>query len=162
VEIDHYVPPGRLIHEHVVSNGRDRPVSNDVFAEHRYARHGGAARAARRSPPAEIAHKLLPAERSDPRAAFTPAPKIDTPEKLAAELARQRSRMSGSQGLRARTPFPEDTLRLEQFQWRLESGADRADFQHPLSGAGDWKAITVPHFGGPIGRAARTTGQPSP
>jgi hypothetical protein len=129
-------------------------VSNDVFAD-----IGTRAIAARRGlleeiRPPKLPRKLLPTGKSDLRAAFAPAPKIDTPEKLAAELARQRRRYARFLDERApELPSLRDTRRLEEFQWRLETDADRADFQHPLSGGGEWKAVTVPHFGGPIGRA---------
>ncbi len=111
--------------------------------------------------PPKLPRKFLPAEKSNPRAAFKPAPRMDTPEKLQAELLRQRRRYA---------PFLKDLApklermriaqRLEDFQWRLETDADRADFRHLLDGAGEWTAIKVPHFGGPIGRAVayyRTT-----
>jgi hypothetical protein len=136
-------------------------MNNDVFAD-----IGTREIAARRGlleevRPPELPRKFLPAGKSDPRAAFKPAPRIDTAEKLQAELVRQRRRYA---------PFLKDhapalpclriAQRLENFQWRLETDADRSDFQHPLTGAGDWTEIKVPHFGGPIGRAVayyRTT-----
>jgi hypothetical protein len=104
--------------------------------------------------PPRLPRKMLPGGTSNPRAAFKPRPKLDTPEKLEAELARQRRRYAPFlRDLAPGLPSLRDTLPLEDFQWRLETDADRADFQHTLSGAGDWNAIKVPHFGGPIGRA---------
>ncbi len=134
--------------------GKDLAVRDDVFAD-----IGTRAIAARRKwleevRPPHLPRKMLPAAKSDRRSAFTPVPKIDTPEKLAAELARQRRRYGRFlKDLAPELPSPRDTLRLEEFQWRMETDADRADFQHPLSGSGDWTVISVPHFGGPIGRA---------
>ena len=136
-------------------------MSNDIFAD-----IGTRTIAARRGLleevcPPRLPRKLLPSTKSRPSAAFQPASKLETPEELQEELVRQRRRYA---------PFLKDFApalpdmrikqRLENFQWRLESDADRADFQHPLTGAGKWTAIKVPHFGGPIGRAVayyRTT-----
>lgn len=111
--------------------------------------------------PPKLPRKFLPTDKSFPAAAFKPLPKMDTPEKLQAELARQRKRYQ---------PFLQDlapelrnmriSQRLEHFHWRMETAADLSDFQHPLTGAGEWDSITVPHFTGPIGRAVsyyRTT-----
>jgi hypothetical protein len=111
--------------------------------------------------PPKLPRKFLASGKSDPGAAFKPAPKLDSAAKLSIELARQRRRVA---------PFLKDvapaligmrlTQRLEEFQWRLETEADRDDFQHTQSGAGEWTAVKVPHFGGPIGRAVayyRTT-----
>lgn len=116
--------------------------------------------------PPKLPRKFLPAGQSDPKAAFRPAPKLDTEEKLRAELGRQR---------RSHEPFLKDlapglpsmrlTQRLELFQWRLETPDDLADASHPQRGAGEWTAVKVPHFGGPIGRAVayyRTTFQVTP
>ena len=111
--------------------------------------------------PPTLPRTILPNGDSDPSAAFTPRNTIDTPEELDAELARQRrSYAPFLEDLAPALPSLRETLRLEDFQWRMETGADRTDFQHTVSGAGDWKAIKVPHFGGPIGRAVayyRTT-----
>lgn len=104
--------------------------------------------------PPKLPRKLLPAEKSAAAAAFKPVAKLDTAEKLDAELARQRKRYQPFlRDLAPELPELRVSKRLEQFQWRLETAADRADFQHPLTGAGAWDDITVPHFSGPIGRA---------
>ncbi len=141
--------------------GNTQTTNRDVFEE-----IGERDIAARRGQlkeirPPNLPRKMLSGGKADLSAAFTPTEKLDTPEELNAELARQRLLYA---------PFLEDfapvlpslreTLRLQEFQWRLETEADRTDFQHALSGAGDWTAINVPHFGGPIGRAVayyRTT-----
>src|SRR5688572_11246568 len=111
--------------------------------------------------PQKLPRKLLPAEKSAPAAAFKPARRMDTPEQLQAELVRQRKRYQPFlQDLAPELPSLRTTQRLEHFQWRMETAEDRSDFQHPLTGAGEWDNITVPHFSGPIGRAVsyyRTT-----
>ena len=43
-------------------------------------------------PPPKLPRKFLPASKSDPKAAFRPAPKLATEEALQAELSRQRRR----------------------------------------------------------------------
>lgn len=116
--------------------------------------------------PPKLPRKFLAAGKSDPKASFRPTPRLDTEEKLQAELIRQRRRSK---------PFLKDlspllpSLRviqpLEDFQWRLETPADLADATHPLRGAGEWTAVKLPHFGGPIGRAVayyRTTFEVTP
>ena len=96
----------------------------------------------------------LPDGPSDPRAAFMPRPTIDTPEKLAEELSRQRATSAPFlEDLSPALPSLRETVHLTTFQWRLETDTDRADFQRPLQGVGTWATVTIPHFGGPIGRA---------
>ena len=49
---------------------------------------------------------------------------------------------------------------IRTFDWRLQTGADAADFSRALNGAGEWQRISLPHYGGPIGKATayyRTT-----
>ena len=98
--------------------------------------------------PPKLPRRFLPAGKSDPRAAFKPAPRIDTAAKLAAELSRQRRRYAPFlKDLAPELPQTRITQRLRDFHWRLETDPE-------------WKAITVPHFGGPIGRTValyRTT-----
>jgi hypothetical protein len=116
--------------------------------------------------PPELPARLLPSGKSDPRAAFKLPAKIDTPEKLKEELARQRKRYA---------PFMKDlapdltkcreSIQLEDFQWRLETGEDQKDFQYTMNGKGEWTNIKIPHFGGPIGKAIayyRTSFQVTP
>jgi len=129
-------------------------MSNDIFAD-----IGTRTIAERRGqlegvcPPA-LARKFLPATQSNPKAAFRPVPKLDSAEKLQAELARQRRRYAVfMKDLAPELPSHRITRRLEEFQWRMETDTDRTDAQHTHSGAGEWKTIKVPHFGGPIGRA---------
>jgi len=129
-------------------------MSQDVFAD-----IGMRSIAARRGlleevTPEKLPRKFLPASQNNPHAAFKPAPKMDSAKQLASELVRQR---------RLHAPFQKDlapplagmrlTQRLEDFQWRLETDADRTDFHHTQTGAGAWTGVKVPHFGGPIGRA---------
>ncbi len=116
--------------------------------------------------PPELPEVVLPSDASDPAAAFKPLPKLDTPAKLQRELARQRRLHEPF--LRNLAPVPQPTritLPLAEFDWRVETPADRADLALPLSGAGEWQRVRIPHYGGPLGRAVtyyRTTCQVSP
>lgn len=97
---------------------------------------------------------MLPARRHNPAATFSPLPKLDTPAKLQRELARQRKRFApfmrdlapALASLRQRIP-------LTEFNWRLQTAEDAADFGRALAGAGEWQTVTIPHYGGPIGKA---------
>jgi hypothetical protein len=128
-------------------------MSNDVFAD-----IGTRMIAARRNlleevRPPELPRRQLPVAASMPKAAFQPVDKLDSAAKLQAELVRQRRRHAPfMKDLAPKLPSLRIAQRLEDFQWRLETEADRADFLHPITGAGEWKRIKVPHFGGPIGR----------
>ncbi|MBP1649711.1 MAG: glycoside hydrolase family 2 sugar binding protein, partial [Bacteroidetes bacterium] len=142
-------------------NDKKRQVVRDIQPKHGdvFAGIGERNIAERRGmleeiPPPKLPRKMLPTGQSDPSAAFTPLPKLDTPVKLIGELGRQRALYAPfledhAPGL----PRLRDSLRLVDFQWRLETEADRADFLHTMSGAGEWMSVKVPHFGGPIGRA---------
>ncbi len=88
-----------------------------------------------------------------PTAGFTPEDKIDTQEKLEAELARMRERYA---------PFLKDlapaiparpAIKLEKFDWRLETKEDQTDIHHALDGKGEWAQVSIPHYGGPINDA---------
>jgi len=111
--------------------------------------------------PPTLPKKNLPAMKAASRSTFAPEKKMTTADQLKAALAKLRQKMS---------PFMEDhspklkSLRMVQslkhFDWRKETDADRRTLTHPLSGKGKWEKITIPHFGGPLGRAVtyyRTT-----
>ena len=127
----------------------------DPFAE--IARHRAVLR--KRSlvvprPPALPARRL-PTGRHDPAAAFQPGRKLDTAEKLSAELARQRR--LHARFLRDFAPPAERTrltVGLETFDWRQETAEDRRDFAAVLQGGGLWQRVRIPHFGPPLGPAA--------
>jgi hypothetical protein len=111
--------------------------------------------------PPDLTPRNLPVTPHDPQAAFTPAPKLDDAQKLQAELERQRAIYAPF--LRNLAPAPEQTritVPLDEFDWRLQTDADLADFGATLRGAGAWQQVRIPHYGGPLGRATayyRTT-----
>lgn len=92
--------------------------------------------------PPKLARRLVPAAKSDPRAAFRPRPKLADGEQLRAELARQRKRFEPFlRNLAPVAPCPvRQVERILDMDWRLEPAAD-------------WQRVTLPHYGGPIGRA---------
>lgn len=111
-------------------------------------------------PPA-LSARNLPAARSNPGAAFKPAVKLDTSEKLQRALERERKRVAPF--LRDLAPAVVSSRIVTPItfcDWRLETTADQQDFAATLSGAGEWERVSLPHYGGPVGRAAayyRTT-----
>jgi beta-galactosidase/beta-glucuronidase len=105
--------------------------------------------------PEKLPERFLPLDAAATSGGFTPAKKITTPEQLRAELERQRQRHE---------PFLRDLApaltsrriqrRIESFDWRIETGDDRADFGSALAGRGKWEKVKIPHYGGPMGRVA--------
>ncbi len=87
-------------------------------------------------------------------AKFKPVNKIDNAQELRQELIRMRAEYQGFlkdyapaiQNKRSRSP-------LVDFDWRVETQADRNDFDLVLQGKGDWKKVQVPHYGPPLGKA---------
>lgn len=94
---------------------------------------------------------------------FKPGEKIDTAEKLQVELARQRKHYEPFLADHApKLPDSRLVVPIESFDWRVESEQDRKDFVSTLGGQGKWKRVSIPHYGGPLGRVAtyyRTTFQ---
>lgn len=111
--------------------------------------------------PPELPQHFLPTETHDPAAAFTPLPRLDTPKKLRQELAAYRERYQPF--LQNLAPKPEPTrirLPIREFDWRIATPQDLADFTGVLAGRGSWQRVRIPHYGGPLGRATtlyRTT-----
>lgn len=42
---------------------------------------------------------------------------------------------------------------LTEFQWRIGTEEDKADFSRVLNGEGEWETVKIPHFGPPLGYA---------
>ena len=111
--------------------------------------------------PPELPPTFVPAARTNPRAAFKPSPKLDSPAKVRRELDRQRRRFAKFMRNLAPAMEPVRSITpIKSFDWRLQTGADAADFSRALNGAGEWQRVSLPHYGGPIGKATayyRTT-----
>jgi hypothetical protein len=111
--------------------------------------------------PEPIKRRLVPSGASNSSAAFKPMKKIDSPESLKTELSRQRKRYAPFlKNFAPKVVSTHQKVNLKNFDWRLETPQDRKDFSAVLDGKGSWQAVTIPHFGGPLGRAVtyyRTT-----
>ena len=104
--------------------------------------------------PPKLPERYLPTGKSDPSAAFRPAPKLDTTAKLQRELTRQRRGYAKfMKNLAPAPPATRIVVHLKAFDWRKETGADQKDFRRVLTGKGRWEKVQVPHFGEPLGRA---------
>lgn len=137
------------------SSSANRDVFADIAARHTEKRDAGLIE----PQPPHLSRNELPWNGA---AADLQLPeKLDNAEKLAAELEAYRQQYRPF--LADLAPDCASTRRvchLQRFQWRLETGADREDAQRLRDGRGDWEEVTIPHYGGPIGRAAawyRTT-----
>jgi len=92
---------------------------------------------------------------------FTPMDKLDTPQELAAELDRFRTRyMPFTADLAPAIPDTRITVPITSMAWRLATADDLQDFLHAQNGKGEWKTVAIPHYDGPVGMATtyyRTT-----
>ena len=87
------------------------------------------------------------------KSAFQPIDKIDTDEELQKELVAMREKFAPFMALLA--PKIEETrkqLPLKEFNWRIETPADKVNFIKVLNGEGAWEPVQIPHFGPPEGR----------
>jgi len=96
----------------------------------------------------------LPLGAADAESDWGPLERMETQEALDRELERQRAvhapflrRLAPSGG------FERKRQALVHWKWRMETAEDRADFGSVLAGAGTWEDVTIPHYGGPVGRA---------
>lgn len=105
--------------------------------------------------PPTLADISLPVEPAAGREFFTPLPPRDTPEAVRADLdALKKTFAPFMQRMAPALPMVRATMPLESFSWRIGSDAERADFPGVLAGEGTWETVTIPHYGGPLGRAA--------
>ncbi len=110
-------------------------------------------------PPA-LPDKRLPVNHQ-PKAAFRPMNRLDTPEELARELSTMREKHQPFLQDLAPNLAPERLVQeLTAFGWRKETGEDRRNFTGVLAGEGAWEEVQLPHYGPPLGKAVtyyRTT-----
>lgn len=57
------------------------------------------------------------------------------------------------QDLAPEIPCTRTYKELKNFQWRIGTDADAADFIGVLDGKGDWEQVSIPHYGEPLGVA---------
>lgn len=134
--------------------------TTDIFAEIA-AGKASTARADLVTPqPLPVPDTVLPLNGAK-EAQFQPLEKVDSAEKLQAELENLRTQMAPYLQNHAPAVAPtRKTVELTEFDWREETEADRQGFLGVLHGDGDWEAVRIPHYGEPLGRAVtyyRTT-----
>ena len=81
--------------------------------------------------------------------------KIITPGELTEALDALRKGMEPfRKDLAPITPSNRCIFPVKDFQWRVETPSDRADFLSVMQGSGDWEKVSIPHYGPPLGPAA--------
>ncbi len=103
--------------------------------------------------PPVLPEKYLPAG-IDKSLTFTPYKDISTKEELNSELREMRKQYAPYlQNLSPVLPDYRERILLSAMKWRVETEKDRSDFMLTLQGEGDWKNVTIPHYGPPLGNA---------
>ena len=99
--------------------------------------------------------RVLPLSAGMPETPMPRAPKITTAQELRSELAGLRARMAPFLANLAPPPvFRRGVMDVAEFQWRVETASDRADFESVERGVGVWEDVRIPHYGPPLGPAA--------
>ena len=130
----------------------DARESEDVFAQIGKENYPDPSGVEEGKPLDRVTNVALPWD-AKPAGAFATAEKIDSQEKLNAELVRMRKRYAPFMADLAPAIPARPEIKLEKFDWRLETEADRADISHALDGRGEWKQVRIPHYDGPINDA---------
>lgn len=108
---------------------------------------------ARTSAPVWREVRELPLERLTEHT-ITAAPKLETEQDLKRELIAYRSRYVPFMTKLA--PIQRSSrvrMVLTTMDWRIQKEEDKSNFQHVLAGEGSWEAVSIPHYGGPLGKA---------
>ena len=105
--------------------------------------------------PPTLEKKYFNTEYIDEKAFFEPVKKLSTEKELEEELGKYKS---------IYTPFMENYApkpesyrikkELEEFDWRIQTKEDEADFLGVISGNGSWEKVKIPHYGEPLGVAS--------
>jgi hypothetical protein len=106
-------------------------------------------------PPLRLPERRLECDHSDHLGAPGPAARLRTDADLRARMTELRQHYAPF--LQDRTPAlprPRPRLDLREFLFRFETAEDRLDASRPNTDAGDWEAVTLPHYRGPVGRWA--------
>jgi len=131
-----------------------RPAQ-DIFAAIGAQREAAGKAALVEPQPPVLPRKVLALAPAKPGPRLKTEPKIDTPDKLARELARQRRRHA--RFLQNHAPAPpstRDLIPVPCFDWRIARPEDWQDFPGVLAGAGPWERVSIPHYGEPVGLAS--------
>lgn len=90
----------------------------------------------------------------DARRDFQPLKKLSTKAELREELERWKERYRPFlQNLAPPLRGSRKRIDISRFDWRIEEEEDQRDFNRILSGQGNWESVTIPHYGGPLGKA---------
>ena len=144
-----------------MNNNSNNNQCEDVFAKIATQSESDRAKALVEPMPPRLPQRVLPSRKHDPHAAFKLPSKLDSKEKLQKELFRQRRLMSRYlRDLAPTLPKTRKVLKLRSFDHRLETSQDTMNFTTVLDGRGKWQEVSIPHYGGPLGRGTayyRTT-----
>ncbi len=106
-------------------------------------------------PPPTLPDRMLAADTDTSLSPPSAHDKLDSVEKLHRRVAALRRHYGPFlRDLTPPNPSPRPQLNLTQFDFRLETPADRRDAQRVYTEAGDWECVTIPHYRGPVGRWA--------
>lgn len=104
--------------------------------------------------PEKLPEIMLPNKHHQPEAVFSAPHTMSTQPELLAELERMRRQYAPFLAELAPKQPGRPAVELTHFDWRLEKGRGRTDgLAEALSGEGEWQAVTLPHYEGPVGRA---------
>ena len=104
--------------------------------------------------PPELDDRSLPLTPYRGQKTFRPLETMATAEQLAEELERQRRYYAPFMyDLAPALPSGRSSIELKEFDWRVQTEADRQSFRQALSGQGSWEKVRIPHYGGPLGQA---------
>lgn len=123
---------------------------NDTFA-HIAQKVGGGSGGLVENPPEVLPDVELPWSAFQAAHDFSATPRASTAKEMREELAELREEFApfledfGPPREERRRKFP-----VRQAQWRL---ASKEDGRLPASESAGWRTVTLPHYGGPIGRA---------
>jgi len=97
----------------------------------------------------------LPMDTAPAQGRLPRSKKITSPGELRVALAEIKAAMAPFlRDHSPRMPATRGVLNLVNFQWRIETPGDRAEFLSVLQGGGLWEEVRIPHYGPPLGPAA--------
>jgi hypothetical protein len=131
---------------------RKKPV-NDTFA-HIAQRIGAAVDGLKENPPEPIPDIELPAGPFQSRHDFVSLPRPSTPEDLKAGIAELRKKTEPFlRNLAPLLPATRHRIPVREARWRMGDARDITLAPDTVAATGKWQTVSLPHYGGPIGRA---------
>ncbi len=142
-----------VIHSLISVYGQKNKQSEDNFAKIGNMQVAIRTHLLKDNVPEELPQKYLPVSHNK-ASAFKPFDLMDTPEELVKELDKMREAYQPFlANLAPKVEQSRERMMLTSANWRIETPADRQDFAGVLAGKGEWKQVSLPHFGEPLGRA---------